>query len=199
MDSKKGLIIVLIILLLLGGGYLYFNSQQAKQAVPGAASTAAGKAFGSIKDALSKSISLKCEYPDDKGNKVTTYIKAGAVRMMGYSSGSDGTSGQALMKDGKMYFWDDKTKEGTVISFDTEKMKEAAESVKTSNQSEDFLQGIEQYKDYCKTATVSDSLFTVPTDVKFVDLAEQMKKSGVDIEKLQQQYQQETPQETPSE
>lgn len=198
MDSKKGLIIVLIILLLLGGGYLYFNSQQAKQAVPGAASTAAGKAFGSIKDALSKSLTLACEYPDDKGNKVTTYIKGGAVRMMGYSSGSEGTSGQALMKDGKMYFWDDKTKEGTIISFDTEKMKEAAESVK-ADQGEDFLKGIEQYKDYCKTASVSDSLFAIPTDVKFVDLAEQMKNSGVDVEKMMQQYQQETPEEVPSE
>lgn len=195
MNSRTIIIVIVIVLLLLGGYYFY--NQNAQKTTPGAASTqqTGGNVFNSIQDALSRSLSLTCEYPDDKGNKVTTYIKAGAVRVMGYASASGEAAGQSLMKDGKMYIWDDKTKEGTVISFDTEKMKEAAESIKQetaenveSNQGEDFLKSLEQYKDYCKTATVSDSLFTVPTDVEFVDLAEQMKDSGVDVEKMMQQY-----------
>jgi len=203
-NSSKGLFTVLIIVLLLAGGYFLYNSQKAKQVTPTAASTQQVNAnvFTSIKDALSRALSLKCEYPDDKGNTVTVYIKGGSVRMMGYATGPAGAQGQALMKDNKMYTWDDKTKKGTVMAFNKEEMQQAAESMKKemspqptkANQQEDFLAAIEKYKKYCKTETVSDSLFTVPSDVQFVDLNEQMKKSGVDMQKMMmEQKQQPTP------
>lgn len=200
MNSRKALIVVLLIVVLFGGGYFLYT-QNSKKTAPTAASTqqTGGNVFASIKDALSKSLSLKCDYPDSKGNTVTTYIKAGAVRVMGYSSGSDKGTGQTLMKDNKMYIWDDKTKKGTVIAFNRDEImktvdsmkKEAVEKTeeKTPNQGGDFLKSLEQYKNYCKPANVSDSLFAVPADVKFVDLAEQMKKSGIDIEKMMQQVQ----------
>lgn len=197
MNSRKGLIVVLLVILLAGGYFLY-SSQKAKQTTPTAASTqqASGNIFTSIKDALSKSLSLKCDYPDGKGNTVTTYIKGGAVRVMESISESNKGTGQTLMKDNKMYIWDDKTKQGTVFTLDTKAIENAKETaqknanVTTSpNKKDDFLNGLEQYKKYCKPTTVSDSLFTVPTDIKFVDLNEQMKKSGIDIQKIMQQAQ----------
>lgn len=198
MNSGKGFIVVILIVLLLGGAYFFYNSQKAKQTAPTAASTqqTGGNLFTSIQDALSKSLSLKCDYPDAKGNTVTTYIKAGAVRVMGFTSESNKGTGETLMKDNKMYIWDDKTKQGTVFALDAKVVENAKEAVQKNvnetaspSKKDDFLNGLEQYKKYCKPATVSDSLFAVPTDVKFVDLNEQMKKSGVDIQKMMQQVQ----------
>lgn len=79
----KNLIIGLVVLALLGGGYFYFKtSGMLSKAPAGTTTTGNGNVFTSIKDALSKSLSLKCVYKDEQGIETTTYIKGGAVRVM---------------------------------------------------------------------------------------------------------------------
>jgi hypothetical protein len=187
------LIIIIVVAILLVGGYFYLNYRGTGPGITGQKS--GGTVFNSIQDALSRSISLQCEYPDNKGGKVTVYIKNGAVRVMGYSAGQ---YGQALMKDNKMYVWDDKTKQGVVMSFNMQEMMKANGAAgqptgTVPNQGEDFLKSLEQYKNYCKPATVGGSVFNVPSDVKFVDFEQQMKNSGVDVQQMMQQYQQQAP------
>lgn len=187
----KKLLPVLLLLLLLGvGGYFYLSSRGMVPKAPlGSAgnTTQSGSIFTSIKDALSKSMSLKCVYKDEKGVETRTYIKGGAVRVMMTSAKEGEQPNNIVMKDKMMYMWNDTTKTG--FSYKIEEPKDVtpfptAED-KTANketgddQKESVLAQIEKYKDACKVETVADSMFAVPTDVKFQDmnaLQEQMMK-----------------------
>lgn len=177
----KNLVPVIVILLLLGfSGYYFMNSQKAKSPMMEQKTTGTtrqgGNIFTSIKDALSKSISLKCEYPNPDGKgTVTSYIKNGAVRVMSMMMGPKG-NGSAIMKENKMWIWDDIKKEGMMITLDTSKMvKPSGGASPSSDQREKVLAEMEKYKNYCKTEMVADSLFTPPADVKFTDLQNMMK------------------------
>lgn len=80
-----------------------------------------------------------------------------------------------IMKDNKMYFWNGK--EGMMMEFDPSAMmgEAPAKNVPGQQKPEDVVAALEQYKQYCKSATVSDSLFTPPADVKFTDVSAMMK------------------------
>lgn len=177
----KNLVPVLVILLLLGvGGYYFMNSQKSKP--PAVEQKAAGSReqgsniFSSIKDALSKSVSLKCDYPDPSGKgTITSYIKNGAVRMSSINMGPQG-NGSAIMKDNKMWIWDDTKKEGMVLTLNPPEADKTNKSAPKEDQREKVLAEMEKYKSYCKTEVVSDSLFTPPAGVKFTDLENIMKQ-----------------------
>jgi len=178
----KNLVPVVVVLLLLGvGGYYVMNMKSSKPPVMEQKTTGTteqkGNIFTSIQDALSKSLSLKCEYPnpDGKGGTVTSYIKNGAVRVMSIAMGPQG-NGSAIMKSNKMWIWDDVKKTGMMLSFDPSKVvKPTGGTPSTDDQSAKVLAEMEKYKNYCKTEVVADSLFTPPTDVKFTDLESMMK------------------------
>lgn len=187
---KKFAPVIVVILLLLIGGY-FFLGQKGKTTLPGQVGQTqqgGGNIITSIRDAMMKSMSLKCEYPDEKGNTITTYVKGENVRVMGFASEQNAGQGHILMKDKKIYMWDDKTKKGTTIDLNVEVTPGAAETSEQVDQKEETIEELEKYKDYCKTEAVADSMFTVPTDVQFVDFAQQMKDAGVDLEKLMDQY-----------
>lgn len=209
MKTKQLIIIaVVVILVLLGiGGYYLMGQKGTAPAtnLPTAntvSPTASAGMFGSIKDALSKSLSLQCVY-EENGKKTTAYIKSGAVRadMMG---GTKEENGSVIVKDNKMYFWNGK--EGMMLAFDIDQISPSGTAAKTQpskTPNADFMEGLEKYKDACKPATVSDALFTPPADVKFVDQTKMMEDAqklmkGVtpgsamseeDLKKLMQQYQ----------
>ena len=76
--------------------------------------------------------------------------------------------------------------------------------IKNTRKPEDVVGALEKFKEHCKPAAVSDSLFIPPTDVKFTDYSSMMKQniqaipsggSGgamteEQIKQLQQKYQQ---------
>ena len=76
---KKVLPIVAVVLLLIVAGFFLKGTKK-----PGTSllNKPEGNVFNSIKDALSKSLSLKCVYKDEQGVQTTTYIKGGAVRVI---------------------------------------------------------------------------------------------------------------------
>lgn len=179
----KNLLIGLVVLAVIGvGGYLYLSSKGAVPKVPrammGSNTTGGGNVFTSIKDALSKSISLKCTFKDEKGVETTTYIKNGAVRVMLNGTADEDAPNNIVMKDKQMHMWSDKTKEGIILAFndvDVSPYPTAGQGNKNPTdpkfgQQESILSTIEKYKDACKPEVVSDSMFTVPTDVKFQDM-----------------------------
>lgn len=186
----KNVVPVIIILLLLGVGGYYLMSKKSVNQPPvmekttGVTPEQGGNIFSSIKDALSKSLSLKCDYPnpDGKGGTVTSYIKNGAVRVASIAMGTQG-NGSAIMKDNKMWIWDDVKKTGMTLTLDTSKTVNPAGGVpSTDDQRSKVLAEMEKYKNYCKTEVVSDSLFTPPADVKFTDLQNLMKGYAVPSE-----------------
>lgn len=176
----KNLVPVVIILLLLGvGGYLFMNSQKTKPSTTvttQGTTQQGGNIFTSIQDALSKSLSLKCDYPnpDGKGGTVTSYIKNGAVRVSSIAMGTEG-NGSVIMKDNKMWIWDDVKKTGMTLTLDTSKLTPGAGAASNDDQKAKVLAEMEKYKNYCKTEVVADSLFTPPADIKFTDLQNLMK------------------------
>ncbi len=176
----KKVLIVVVLLLLLGGGYYYMTSKGMLPKTPqgsvttGTQSNSGTNVFTSIKDALSKSLSLKCVYKDEQGKETTTYIKGGAVRVMMQAGTDVSQPNNIVMKDLKMHMWSDASKTGFVLTLkQPEKVSPVVNNgtAGSSNQQEEsVLATIEKYKNSCKTEVVADSMFSVPTDVKFQDM-----------------------------
>lgn len=174
----KKIVPVLVVLILLGvGGYFYMSSKGTIPKTPfgTASNNTGGNVFTSIKDALSKSMSLKCVYKDEKGAETVSYIKGGAVRVMVTETGDTEQYGNILMKDKKMYMWSDKTKQGfTLMIKEPENISPVPESgnkeAQKTNDQESVLAQIEKYKDACKVEVIADSYFTVPSGVQFQDM-----------------------------
>ena len=200
MSSKNAgfapiLIIIAVVAFAGVGGYFYLHGKK-PQVTPEAAQTQSkeGGAFTSIKDALSKSQSLKCEYTDESGNKSTSYIKSGNIRVS--TKSKDDKEGEVLSRTQgdavKTYFWDPATKKGTVFVIskqDTQAMQKQVQQnpqVQAGNKDE-LIKSIEKYKQSCKAEAVSDSLFTPPTDVQFTDLQAEMKKAGINMDDIKNQ------------
>lgn len=181
---KKILPIIIVIAVLGVGGYFYMNSRSSQSPSQSGAQKTAGSVFTSIKDAISKSIPLKCEYTKD-GKKTTAYIKGEQIST---TYDIDATKkGHVLVLGKTTYFWEDGKTEGSKMTITDEQIKQGQEMVKKS-QKEDTVEQLEQYKQDCKQEIVANSVFEVPSNIKFVDLNEQMKKSGVDVEKMMKQY-----------
>ncbi len=173
----KKILPIIVILILLGiGGYFYLSSQ-GKTMKP---TDNKGNVFTSIKDALSKYLSLKCVYKDEEGVETTSYIKGGAVRVMMAKTTDAEQPNNFIMKDKKMYMWNDINKTGFVFEIDepigtpvpTFKVEKGLEPEKQPgvDQQESVLAQIEKYKDACKTEVIADSMFTVPNNVQFQDM-----------------------------
>lgn len=172
MKNKRVLITSILILLVLfvaGASYLKFrnNSNQL-----GNNTTVDKSVFTSVKDALTKNVTLACEFNEDEST-FKSYIKNGAVRVS-TTENTQTQAGEMLMKDNKMYIWDSNSKEGFVYDIpkdtegDNEKVGMTGQAVVSS---ESYLDMIDKYKDSCKVATLDDSFFTPPSDVKFQDMS----------------------------
>ena len=206
MNKYLPIILVVLLLIIGGGGFLAFKNRQARPTTPDITTqrgqSQEGNVFTSIKDALTKSLSLECTYKDERGTETKTYIKAGAVRLDAQSTAAGtGANSQVIFKDRKMYSWDPTTKKGVVMEIPEENLNVTPSEQKApvDNQGESFFKEIEKYKDACKTAVVSDSLFVPPVDVEFQDLSKMLQNlptgsSGneappsFDLEQLKQQY-----------
>ena len=172
--NPKGmyLIIGVIAVLVLGAAFYFMSSKKSTTGPSG--SNSGGNVFTSIKDALSKSVSLECTFSDESGRKTTSYIKNGAIRADIVSTVAD-ESGSVIVKDNKTYFWNNKG--GFVMTVEPDKTNSAGGNPAQS-QGDSLMKDLEQYKDSCKPSVVSDSLFTPPSDVKFTDFSEMLKGNG---------------------
>lgn len=181
-------VILIVLILLLGGGvYLLLGnkaSQTPVQQTATATPTPENKnIFTSIQDAVSKSLSLQCDYTGDDGIKTIAYIKGGAVRADVTGKTAE-QSGSVIVKDSKMYYWNGKV--GMTAEFDMSQMQQMMPSTTPTGKptgaasgqgGSSVMQNLEKYKQYCKPAVVSDSLFVPPTDVKFTDYTKMMQNS----------------------
>ena len=118
------------------------------------------KKISSIKDALTQSLHVQCEYTDEAGLITKTYTKNGMLRSSFKDKNDDQNSGGVLIRDGKSYVWWDKDKQGVFLS-------SAADNSEQKNQ---IIRDIEQYKDTCKSTDVSDTLFAIPSEIHFRDI-----------------------------
>ncbi len=156
-------IIIVVALVLVGaGGYMVMSNKG------GNPLNSATNSFTSIKDALSKSISLECDYTDETGRKVKSWIKNGAVRADVTSSNPD-EAGSTIVKEKKMYFWN--AKSAISLTLTDEAQKEVNNQANEITKDKEVVNEIEKYKSSCKPAVVSDSLFTPPANINFQDMS----------------------------
>ncbi len=183
----KKILPVLVVLFLLGiGGYFFMSSKGAKTS----------NVFESIQDALSKSLSLKCVYKDEKGVQTTTYIKGGAVRVNMEGIKDNEQPGSIILKDKKMYMWNEVSKTGFTYTITEPVVTPGTDKLPTvDNKDASVLAEIEKYKDSCKTEVIADSFFVPPADVKFQDMSaftenlmKQVPTTGVDQNTVDQDY-----------
>lgn len=179
---KKLLPVVVLVILFGAGGFFYLNSRGMVPKLSGSNTTnqAGSGIVSSIRDALTGSKSIKCVYTDEQGIQTTSYVKNGAVRVMMTATGD--SPDNILMKDQTMHMWSAIGKTGFIyklekstdkIAEDSEKGEkvENGEGAKNGDdQQESVLAEIEKYKNSCKAEAVDDSLFVIPTDVKFQDM-----------------------------
>lgn len=174
--NKKVIIAVVVVLVLILGGLFYFKNASKElnsNMVP-------KDVFTSVKDALSKKMTLVCEFKNDTGASTKSYIKNGAVRVSTTNEISTNQSDDIIIKDKKMYMWDLKTKQGFVYDIPDESTNNQADATGSDViKSDAYFKMIDKYKDSCKVATVEDSYFVPPTDVKF----QEMNKLLEDIKK----------------
>ena len=175
MKGKIVLFIIIGIFLLGLVGWVSYSKFKGNKTVSTGSNSEKSGIFTSVKDALTQKLTLSCEFTDETGTVVKSYIKNGAVRVSSIGNGDNVQANEIIIKDKKMYMWDSKTKEGFVYSINEENGN--SEAVK----SDSYFEAIDKYKDSCKIATVMDSYFTIPTDVNFQDMSkllEDLQKYG---------------------
>ncbi len=157
-SSKSPVVVVVLLVIVALVGFFLLKG---KGKTPG--STQSEGVFGSIKDAISKSLSLKCEYKVGE-NTTIAYVKGSNVRIDGSWEGKNNSA--AILKENKMWTWDIAKKEGVIFSFEADQKESGSQTT-----SEGIVNNLETEKQNCKVAVFSDSVFTPPTDVKFQDLS----------------------------
>ncbi len=170
---NKILIVGVVVLLLVGGGAYVVMKSKSGGGLPTITNPSGqtGSVFSSIKDALSKSLSLECSFTDDSGRQTKSYIKNGAVRA-DITASDPKESGSVIVKDNKIYFWN--SEGGFLMALPSG--TPAAGQTGTGSQSSagDILNTLEENKANCKPAVVADSLFIPPANVQFQDFSTMM-------------------------
>lgn len=173
MKNKKVILISsILVLLLIVAGVSYSRIKNDKASVVNNGDSKS--VFTSVKDALSRNLTLVCDFKDEKEYSVKSYIKNGSIRVSSSAAAGETQSGEILIKDKKMYMWDLKTKQGFVYEIpdaETSSDKDVSMFGAEVDKSEAYLDMLEKYKDSCKVSSIEDSYFVVPSDVEFKDMS----------------------------
>jgi len=180
---KNKIVLVVVAGILLVGGIFYFrrNSAPKPEETKPSPTPEEGKTeekkegiFGSIREALEKSISFKCQYQPEEGDKVTVYLK-GKDLIKAEVLTKQNQETITIMKDDKMWFWLPATKKGMVVSL-AGLQQQGLANQQVPNK-EKIIEEAEKYKADCQPTTIANSLFEIPKDVEFENLDELMKKA----------------------
>lgn len=152
--NKKSAIALIIILLVLGVGVWWFFLR-GEGGGGGGGGTGGGGFIGKLSDALSSGKAMKCTV-DTEDSKGTFYVKSG---MLAGNATSEGQSASFLIKDSCMYYWQEGNSQGYKWCW------EAGDE--SYDWEENLMASSEQYN--CQPASVSNSMFDVPSGVSFTD------------------------------
>jgi len=180
----KNKIFLVIVALLVVGGLVWFSRSKSEKKpqeikpspAPSETKTEEQKEgiFGSIRQALEKSVNLKCQYQLENGDKMTVYLK-GKDLIRAEVTTRQNQQTITIMKDDKMWFWLPATKKGMMISL-AGLQQQGLANQQVPNK-EKILEEAEKYKESCQPATIADSLFEIPQEVEFENLDELLKKA----------------------
>jgi len=180
---KGKIFLVVFAIFILAGGIWFFKNRLLSQPgetkpspVPSETKTGEQKEgiFGSIREALEKSVNLKCQYQLESGDKMMIYLK-GKDLIRAEVTTRQNQETITIMKDEKMWFWLPATKKGMVISV-AGLQQQGLANQQVPNK-EKILEEAEKYKESCQPATIANSLFEIPKEVEFENLDDLLKKT----------------------
>lgn len=207
---NKKLVPVIVVLVILALGSYYLKTRSSTTPPTNQTTSQAMNEASEFAKAIESGRPTVCTMA--KGDDKMEYqIKGKMMRMqttttMKDESGVSKTTVGHMINDTKyLYIWDDKTKQGSKMTIPTDLPAEAStkplakegEEIKIApkfdNQADYESLKNEGYTITCKAGSVEDSVFTAPSDVKFIDPTEMMKvipspdtAGNIDLSKIEE-------------
>ncbi|PJC28385.1 hypothetical protein CO054_00410 [Candidatus Shapirobacteria bacterium CG_4_9_14_0_2_um_filter_39_11] len=170
MKKALPIVILIVIVALLVGGWMFLKKGKGGVSlpIPGEIKKEAGQEgesfTGKLKDAVARGLPMKCTYTQDSTTG-TSYIKGSKV----YAEiTAQGKEGYIIMVDKCMWTWNKGESQGIKMCFE-ENVWEGEEGAGSAPTEAEYN---------CAPALVSDSQFSPPANVKFVDVEEMIGGAG---------------------
>lgn len=183
---KKAIPIVVVLLLILTGVFFLGKKGSGTISLSEMASTAKNYTTEQLKDALKQGVPLKCTYKEDENNYGTSYVKGMNI----YSEVTiGGKRAFIIMKDQCMWNWSEE-KTGMKMCFDTsfEEMLNYDYSQELGEVPQEYKQETKLERNYsCTKANISDSMFSIPSDISFMDFQKEQEQLMKDLPKQGEQ------------
>lgn len=160
--NKKVILIVVVLILFLIGGYFFLTKKPALVVAPGTTQEP-DTSPSSLKELISKGIAQSCTYSNEVSSG-TVYVSGEKVRG-DFNTTIDGkiTKSHMIVEGNTSYLWSDGQASGIKMTFDAS----ATPSAEGATTPVGFDAGANMnYK--CGAWIVDSSVFTLPTDVKFM-------------------------------
>jgi hypothetical protein len=123
----------------------------------------------SIKDAVSQSVPLKCNYTDASGNGATLYFKNNIIKAEAVKKQPADPLVSEVIKDNKIYIWSESSEQGMLI--DLSLIKPGDQTFKMDDtpiySTDDIIKKIDEQKQNCVKQDIADSTFEIPANIKF--------------------------------
>lgn len=183
-NKSLPLIVIVIAVLVLGAGaYMFLGKDKSTAPVDTVvvqqedSGTKAESFVGTLKEAIALGVGMECTYMFE-GNEYQGVIKGENYK--GEMLSADGKLVSVIMKDNCMWTWEQGSAQG--MTFCTEEVvMEGEDEVNGGasiwDQPESASSSDANYN--CNPATISDSQFTPPTDVEFLDPTSMMEDFGL--------------------
>ena len=164
---KKGLVIVIIIILIAiaGAGYWYFTGRDGTSPTSTEESSD-GSFIGNITDALKVGTAQKCTWSFE-GDSATFYLKG--TKYFGEVTTQAAGKFSYIYRDSCTYYWQEGQSQGMKFCVTPAEGEEYdASNLEDANISSTAL----GYEYSCQPAVITDSRFTPPSGVDFLDLSQ---------------------------
>lgn len=165
---KKSTLLIIGIIVVAIVAIILFSGGKNKGAAPFSETPSQPqKETGEKLNLLAPNVSYQCTYRIEENLEVTTFVKNGKIRTeINLPTGDKNVS---LYADNKVYQWSEKEKQGFFMTIDFAKQQPQTEIQEPEKYLDDI---VTRYKPDCKRVNLADSLFVVPTDVKFQDMSQ---------------------------
>lgn len=173
--NKTVIIVIAVLAVLLLGGGAFVMSQRSKpeststtQNNTNDTSTTPSSAAKSLVDLFNLGTAQQCSFSDGSTSSGTVYVSNQKMRGdFTYTVAQGTTNAHMIIDNGTSYIWTDGQTTGLKMKFDAATAAEDFDSKVTDNSVD-----INQKYDYdCKSWSIDQTKFTLPTGVQFTDLS----------------------------
>lgn len=176
--NKKVLIGLVVVVLVAAGGWFAYSQSKEKDDTQAKSNTdtaenADDSLFDSSANTLRGLLGFKnavCTYSDQESNGVIYIANEDRMRYNFTSTNPEEPAGSMIMSDGTQYIWEDATKEGFMMRYNPEDMRDEATESEATSEDDESVDLDQEYNFNCEKWSVDQSVFTPPSDVTFADM-----------------------------